>query len=78
MTTAWHRLIDTKEQYVILSGVGVVEVEGISPTEVSAGAVVHIPEGKLQRIKNTGDESLVFLAICTRFLPENYEQIEDF
>ena len=73
VTTAWHRVRDTAERYVILGGDGVVEVGDLGPTAVSAGDVVLIPAGIDQRISNTGDQDLVFLALCTpRFRPDNY------
>ena len=47
------------------------------PTTVSRGAVVIIPPGCSQRISNTGNDNLVFLAICSpRFEQQYYEDIE--
>jgi mannose-6-phosphate isomerase-like protein (cupin superfamily) len=77
VTTALHRVIDTVERYVILSGTGHVEVEGLAASTVNAQDVVIIPKGASQRITNTGDVDLVFLAICTpRFRGQRYEQLE--
>ena len=77
VTTAWHRVIDTTERYVILDGTGRVEVEGLAPQAVGAGDVVIIPPGVRQRIANTGAVDLVFLALCTpRFRPDNYQHDE--
>ena len=74
VTTSWHRLKSTTERYCILSGVGVVEVGDAAQRKVCAGDVVLIPPKQRQRIKNTGKEDLVFLAICTpRFEERNYE-----
>ena len=64
VTTAWHRLNGISERYIIVSGQGLVEVEDIDPTRVEAGDVVRIPAGKAQRIANTGDEQLIFYAVC--------------
>ena len=64
VTTAWHRLIGISERYVIVSGKGLVEVEDIEATRVEPGDVVRIPAGKAQRIANTGDEQLIFYAVC--------------
>lgn len=76
--TRWHRLRDTVERYVIVSGTGRVEVGDLPPQEVGAGAVVVIPPLCRQRIANTGSEDLVFLAICSpRFRPEIYEDLEE-
>jgi mannose-6-phosphate isomerase-like protein (cupin superfamily) len=78
MTTRWHRLSGIAERYVILSGSGRVEVEGIDAETVGPGAVVLIPPGAAQRISNSGDVDLVFLAICTpRFVREAYRDVED-
>jgi mannose-6-phosphate isomerase-like protein (cupin superfamily) len=64
VTTAWHRLNGISERYIIVSGKGLVEVEDIEATRVGAGDVVRIPAGKAQRITNTGDEQLIFYAVC--------------
>jgi mannose-6-phosphate isomerase-like protein (cupin superfamily) len=78
VTTRWHRLVDTSERYIIISGKGVVEVGVLSPQEIKAGDVVIIPPMCRQRITNTGVQDLIFLAICSpRFSNEIYEDIED-
>jgi mannose-6-phosphate isomerase-like protein (cupin superfamily) len=78
VTTRWHRLEGTAERYVIQSGSGRVEVGDVAPRDVAPGDVVVIPPGVRQRIKNTGADDLVFLAICTpRFVPEAYEDIDE-
>ena len=78
VTTAVHRVIDTVERYVILSGTGRVEVEGLEPADVGQYDVVTIPEGATQRITNTADTDLLFLAICTpRFKQDHYLSLED-
>ena len=77
VTTALHRVRGTAERYVILSGQGEVEVGTDGPAAVGEGDVVLIPAGVDQRIANTGDVDLVFLALCTpRFRPENYQDTE--
>ena len=78
-TTRWHRLDETIERYVILQGVGCVEVGDLPPTEVCTGDVVLIPQMCPQRITNIGEEDLVFLAVCTpRFSNAAYQDINDF
>lgn len=73
VTTAFHRVLQTAERYVIISGSGCVDIDGLDTTSVTPGDVVLIPPDVKQRISNTGDEDLVFLALCTpRFQPENY------
>ncbi len=77
VTTAWHRVRDSAERYVILAGQGRVELAGMAPAKVGAGDVVLIPPNVEQRITNTGDGNLVFLALCTpRFRQENYVSSE--
>ncbi len=73
VTTAWHRVAATIERYVILEGRGQVEIEGLAPEGVNVGSVVIIPPNARQRISNTGDVDLIFLALCTpRFLQSRY------
>ena len=77
VTTAWHKLKSVAERYVILSGEGRVEVGELEPQDVGPEDVVRIPPDVRQRITNTGDEELTFLAICTpRFTPECYITLE--
>ena len=77
VTTAWHRLQDTSERYIIVSGAGLVEVEDIEATLVGPGDVVRIPPGKAQRITNTGDGQLIFYAVCAPpFTEEAYINLE--
>jgi mannose-6-phosphate isomerase-like protein (cupin superfamily) len=77
VTTRWHRLRGIVERYVLLSGEGSVEVGDLPARLVRQGDVVLIPELCRQRIRNTGSEDLVFLAICSpRFVPEAYEDCE--
>lgn len=76
--TRWHRLHGISERYLLLSGRGRVEVEGLAPSEVGPGDVVLIPPGHAQRIQSLGEEELVFLALCTpRFAYDCYEDTED-
>lgn len=64
-TTKWHYLRGVTERYVILEGVGSVEVGNLEPQEVSVGDVVIIPPEVHQRISNIGEDDLIFLAICS-------------
>jgi mannose-6-phosphate isomerase-like protein (cupin superfamily) len=76
-TTHWHCLRNSVERYVILSGEGVVEVGELAPMTVKPGDVVVIPADVRQRIRNSVEVDLVFLALCTpRFEPENYVDLE--
>lgn len=50
------------EVYCIISGHGVMNVNG-NFASVEEGAVVYIPPGSTQNIKNTGNSDLMFLCI---------------
>lgn len=77
VTTRWHRVVDTVERYVLLSGRGRMEVGDLPPQEVGPGDVVLIPPNCRQRITALGSEDLLFLAICSpRFRPEAYQDID--
>ena len=76
-TTRWHSLADTSERYVIMQGVGNVQLGESVSTQVSVGDVVIIPQGVPQRISNLGNVDLIFLAICTpRFEQAAYSDLE--
>ncbi len=76
VTTSWHRLKNVTERYCILEGIGNVEIGDAPPKQVSAGDVVIIPPMVRQRISNSGEKDLIFLAICIpRFTPDCYESI---
>ena len=73
----WHRLRETIERYVILSGTGIVEIGDTPARTVTTGDVVMIPAHCPQRIHNSGSADLIFLAICTPpFVVGNYEDID--
>ncbi|WP_419174655.1 cupin domain-containing protein [Desulfosediminicola sp.] len=77
ITTEWHQLTDITERYLIISGTGMVEIKGLNPTQVTVGDVVVIPASTPQRITNTGDDELLFYAICTpRFIPDAYISLD--
>jgi mannose-6-phosphate isomerase-like protein (cupin superfamily) len=77
VTTRLHRLRKVTERYVILEGMGRVDVGELPPTAVGPGDVVIIPPGTPQRITNTGSSDLIFLAICTpRFTRDSYQDID--
>jgi mannose-6-phosphate isomerase-like protein (cupin superfamily) len=77
MSTRLHRLTALVERYIILSGQGDVEIGDLPAQTVSAGNVVIIPPLCTQKITNTGEEDLVFLALCTpRFEKQFYQDIE--
>lgn len=74
-TTKLHALKQTVERYVVLSGSALVTV-GNKSWQIAEGDVVVIKPDEPQKIKNQGEEDLIFLAICTpRFLVANYREI---
>jgi mannose-6-phosphate isomerase-like protein (cupin superfamily) len=76
-STRWHRLQGIRERYLILEGSGLVEIGTQPPLLLRPGDSVQIPPGIRQRITNTGDTDLIFLAVCTpRFVPEAYLDLE--
>lgn len=76
-TTRWHSLTGVHERYLILAGEGRVEIGDDPPRWVQPGEVVLIPPGCRQRITNTGETDLIFLAVCTpRFIPTIYHDQE--
>lgn len=78
VSTRWHRLRTSGERYYILSGIGRVEVGDLPAADVGPGDVVIIPPMSRQRITNTGQEELVFLALCTPpFTIDDYEDIDE-
>ena len=75
--TQWHKLNNTDERYIIVSGSGLMEIQGHEPTEVSYGDVVRIPANIPQRISNIGNIDLIFYCVCTpRFQKGCYEPIQ--
>jgi mannose-6-phosphate isomerase-like protein (cupin superfamily) len=77
VTTGWHRLKGVSERYIIITGNGIVEVEGLNKAKVSEGDVVRIPSEAAQRITNTGKTDLVFYCVCSPpFTLGCYEALE--
>ena len=76
--TKSHALKDTVERYLILSGEGLVHIGENPPQSVRKNDVVFIPAATPQSIENTGDNELIFLAVCTpRFKESNYVSLEE-
>ena len=69
--TQLHALKGIDESYYILKGKGEMEIDGNILGIVEVGDVIFIPKGESQRIKNIGDEDLVFLCICSERFQEN-------
>ena len=76
--TRWHRLTGITERYVLLEGEGRMEIGERPPQQVGPGDVVRIPPGMRQRIANTGETDLIFLALCSpRFRWIAYEDVDE-
>ena len=77
VTTAWHKLDNISERYIIISGRGRVEIDDLEPVDVVPGDVVRIPPDMRQRITNTGHDDLVFYAVCAPpFRQDKYVSLE--
>lgn len=75
--TAWHSLDGIGERYLIVRGRGRAEIGDLDPVDVEAGDVVRIPPGQPQRIANTGEDDLVFYAVCSPpFRSDRYRSLE--
>lgn len=71
-----HRLRTSAERYLIVAGEGVVTVGDLAPRRVAPGDLVMIPAGVPQRIRNDGEQDLVFYCICNpAFSAEDYEVV---
>jgi mannose-6-phosphate isomerase-like protein (cupin superfamily) len=76
VTTRLHAVRGTVERYIVLSGEGLVEVDGVA-AKVGPGDRILIPAGAAQRIANTGSADLAFYCLCTpRFRPDAYVDLE--
>jgi len=63
-TTKLHYHETSEEIYFILEGKGLMEIEG-EESEVSKGQAIVIPPMQRHRIRNTGNQELMFLCICS-------------
>ena len=75
--TKLHRLEGIEERYLIQSGTGLATIGDHPAFTVKKNDVVTIAANIPQKIRNTGNDDLIFLAICTpRFTPEAYYACE--
>lgn len=75
VTTQLHALA-VRELYVVLSGRGTMDAGDGMAVPVGPGSVVDIPAGTAQRIRNDGEDALVFLCLCLpRFTEAAYEAL---
>ncbi len=78
VSTALHSVSGTVERYIILQGVGEVQLDRGPPQRVKAMDVVWIGAGVPQMIRNVSAvEGLIFLCVCTPgFHPEAFVNLE--
>lgn len=75
-TTQLHAL-QVDERYIVQSGTGLVELDQRDVFAIAEGDCVLIPAGVAQRVRNTSDQPLEFLCVCTpRFQPSHYVDLE--
>ncbi len=76
VTTQNHSL-SVHEIYVIEAGNGLMMLDDQPPFPVGPGSVVTIPKHAAQSIRNTGEDDLTFLCVCTpKFSQECYTSLE--
>lgn len=74
--TQLHALCGIEEVYLVRSGRGLIEVEGVEQ-ELGFGDQAVVAASAAQRITNIGDEDLVCYCLCRpRFRPEGYVDLE--
>ena len=77
VTTQLHALAGVTERYVVIAGVGWLEVGGARVIQVATGRAYEIGAGETQRIWNDGNEDLIFYCLCTpRFEVDCYQDLE--
>ena len=76
MRTQLHSLTGIEEIYIVRSGRGVIEIDGVEQ-ELTAGDQAVVPASAAQRIRNTGSDDLHCYCLCRpRFRPECYVDLE--
>ena len=77
VTTQLHSLSGVEETYIVRSGRGVLEIDGIE-REIAAGDQAIVPASAAQRVANTGSDDLCCYCLCRpRFRPDCYVNLED-
>ncbi len=76
VTTQLHCLAGLTETYIVIEGVGLMEVDG-SRFSIAAGDQVVIPPGIAQRVTELGESDFRFYCWGSpRFIAERYENLE--
>ena len=75
--TQLHSLSGIEEIYIVRSGRGVIEIDGIEQ-DIAAGDQAIVPASAAQRITNTGSDDLCCYCLCRpRFRPDRYVDLEE-
>jgi mannose-6-phosphate isomerase-like protein (cupin superfamily) len=76
VSTQLHSLSGIEEVYVICSGSGIIEIDGIEQ-QLAVGDQAIVPASAAQRIANIGTEDLICYCLCRpRFVPGCYVDLE--
>ena len=76
VTTQLHALSGIEEVYVVRSGRGVIEIDGVKQ-EIAPGDQAIVPVAAAQRVTNIGADDLSCYCLCRpRFRPECYVDLE--
>lgn len=74
--TQLHSLTDVEEVYVVRSGRGIIEIDGVEQV-LEAGDQALVPASAAQRITNNGTDDLHCYCLCRpRFRPQCYVDLE--
>lgn len=74
--TQLHSLSGIEEIYIVRSGRGVIEIDGIEQA-LAAGDQAIVPAAAAQRVTNTGSDDLCCYCLCRpRFRPDCYVDLE--
>lgn len=77
VSTQLHSLSGVEEVYIVRSGRGIIEIDGIEQ-EIAAGDQAIVPASAAQRITNTGSDDLCCYCLCRpRFRPDCYVNLEE-
>jgi mannose-6-phosphate isomerase-like protein (cupin superfamily) len=76
VSTQLHSLSGIEEIYVVRSGRGVIEIDGVEQ-EFAAGDQAIVPASTAQRVINIGSDDLYCYCLCRpRFRPDCYVDLE--
>ncbi len=62
LTSTAHKHDEAEHAFYVISGTGVIDVEG-EKISVAAGDAVFVPPGKMHQVSSTGDEMLKYVVL---------------